>query len=222
MEPFSFPIAEEQLLIGDFTYRICHAADSETLFNELLQLPDDHPAIKDEQIPYWAELWPSAIGLAGFLIEQSERVKDKSVLEIGCGLGLPGIVAGRTASTVVLTDYLNDPVRMAALNWKLNHGTAATTALLDWRSDLPAEKVDVLLASDVAYERRMFDSLMECFNRFVKDDGIVIISEPDRHFARDFFKNLPHRGWTVETTTQKIERKSIGYRVNIHVLSSSK
>lgn len=51
-------------------------------------------------------LWSSAIILSRFIIQnESKLVRDKSVLECGAGLGLCGIVAGRYASKVTLSDF---------------------------------------------------------------------------------------------------------------------
>ena len=45
-----------------------------------------HP---DEPFPYWTRLWPSSIALSEFITDNRDYVRNKSVLEIGGGLGLP-------------------------------------------------------------------------------------------------------------------------------------
>lgn len=217
-ETFPFPTEIESLRLAGKDFVIRHVTDVETLFDQLLKLPDDDPAVKDEQIPYWAEVWPSAIALSEFLLERPDFVSGKQVLEIGCGLGLPGIAAGKLTDRVVLSDYLTAPLELAAHNWKLNHSSDCETRILDWRSDTLGRTEDLILASDIAYERRMFDPLMSAFDQWLRAGATVLISEPDRHFARNFFQRLHQQNWQTERTDMKVERKGISYRINIHAV----
>ncbi len=213
-----FETTEEQLIIEGRSFRIRHVSDSDALFERLLNLPEDHPDVKDERIPYWAEVWPAAIGLAEHVIRYSNQLIGKDVLEIGCGLGLPGIVAGCYANQVVMTDYLSEAVSMAEHNWQLNHTHSPLMKTFDWRSCDPSLKASVILASDVAYEQRMFFPLLSALHDLLSDDGVVWLSEPDRHFARVFFDTLDRQGFSVEHKEHSVVRKAITYRVNVHVL----
>lgn len=219
-DPFPFPTETESLRLAGKEFSIRHVTDVDSLFTQLLELPDSDPAVKDEQIPYWAEVWPSAIALSEFLLEHPDTVAGKQVVEIGCGLGLPGIAAGKMTDRVLLTDYLETPLRLAEHNWRLNHSSPCDTRLLDWRSGVEEMNADVIVASDIAYERRMFGPLMTFFDNRVHSGATVIISEPDRHFARDFFRSLHQRGWQTEQIESRVHRKGIDYRINIHVLRS--
>jgi predicted nicotinamide N-methyase len=49
--------------------------------------------VQEELLPYWAHLWPSAVALAEELAPRSLR--GARTLELGCGLGLPSVVAAR-------------------------------------------------------------------------------------------------------------------------------
>ena len=70
-----------------------------------LELPLDPEALldedafdRDEFMPYWAEVWPSGLALARHVAGLD--LTGLAVLELGCGLGLPSLVAslaGRTS-----------------------------------------------------------------------------------------------------------------------------
>jgi len=63
----------------------------------VLERPPDPEALLDEDafaddefMPYWAELWPAGIALAEALPDRLDGVR---VVELGCGLGVPSLVA---------------------------------------------------------------------------------------------------------------------------------
>jgi hypothetical protein len=63
-------------------------------------------------------LWVSAIALSRWIVRNHRTVVDgRSVLEIGSGLGLCGVVAGQYARSVVLTDF--DPVIVRNLQYNI-------------------------------------------------------------------------------------------------------
>ncbi|GAA5855643.1 hypothetical protein JCM8547_001629 [Rhodosporidiobolus lusitaniae] len=68
-----------------------------------LSLPIPPPRNRDKYASY---VWNAAIVLADAIAAEEVKVKGKRVLELGCGLGLPGIVAARLgAEKVILSDY---------------------------------------------------------------------------------------------------------------------
>ena len=60
----------------------------DALFAELIAKGENHPDFKDERIPYWAELWASALALSQYLVASKIDFQGKKVLEIGAGFGL--------------------------------------------------------------------------------------------------------------------------------------
>ena len=66
-------------------------------------------------------MWPSAVAAATEIARQPELVRGKRVVELGCGLGLPGIVAGLSgAKHVLLTDQATTALRLALTSAGLN------------------------------------------------------------------------------------------------------
>ena len=66
---------------------------------------------RDERLPYWADLWPSARILAEELAVM--RLRGQRVLELGCGLGVVAIGAVLGGAEVTATDYYEDAPRFA-------------------------------------------------------------------------------------------------------------
>ena len=84
----------------------------------------DHPAVRaafaaDEYLPYWADLWPAARMLAKAVLAEPWP-PGLTALEVGCGLGLPGVAALASGLRVAFSDYDATAVRFAADNARLN------------------------------------------------------------------------------------------------------
>ncbi len=155
----SFETSQTRLELDGHSIELTVLTNLDALFDQLIAKGPDHEDVRDERIPYWAELWPAAIALSRYLLETYPSLEGKNVLELGCGLGLPGIVAGLLGAEVTLTDYLPEPLDFARRNWEQNLSRPARFELLDWRNPQPALAADLVLASDIAYEKRAFNFL---------------------------------------------------------------
>lgn len=103
----------------------------------LLPRPADWEALRHAEaaagrpIPYWARLWPAGLSLASALAAAPPPHPGLQVLELGCGLALPSIVAARSGARVLATDSSPDAVAYAAHGLALN-GVEASVAQADW------------------------------------------------------------------------------------------
>ena len=118
-------------------------------------LLDEEAFARDEFLPYWAELWPAATAFASAL----PAVAGRRVVELGCGLGLPSLVAAALGAEVTATDWAADAVELLQENAARN-GLALRAEVRDWREPWP-ERFDIALAADVLYERRKVEPLLE-------------------------------------------------------------
>ena len=105
-----FRTAERTTTIGGQEITLLSPANADDLISE-----DDY--VKDERLPYWADLWPSAQILAEEV--RTMRLAGQRVLELGCGLGLVSIAAAMAGADVVATDYYDDALLFARANaWR--------------------------------------------------------------------------------------------------------
>ena len=111
-------------------------------------LIDEEAFAQDEFLPYWAELWPAATALATALPD----VAGLRVVELGCGLGVPSLVAAARGADVMATDWAADAVELLRVNARRNR-LELRCEVRDWRDAWP-ERFDLALAADVLYEER--------------------------------------------------------------------
>src|SRR5205814_3865039 len=121
------------------------------------------------------------------------------VVELGCGLAIPSIVAALGGARVLATDWSPDAIALAAENAARN-GAAIETAVLSWAAPGPfveRPQWNLVLASDVLYERRNVDQLLALLPRLAGERTEVLVAEPGRPPARSFFEAAAAR-WRIE------------------------
>jgi predicted nicotinamide N-methyase len=124
------------------------------------------------------------------------------VLELGCGLGLPSIAAALAGGRVLATDWSPDAIRATEENARRN-GVEVETAVVAWGAPEPIVERGPwrwVLASDVLYEPRNVDLLLELLPRLVDRSGEALIADPSRRPADRFLERAGER-WELRSTT---------------------
>jgi predicted nicotinamide N-methyase len=170
------PVVREKVIVEGRTFLIERPDESDHLL--------DHPAIRsafaaDEYLPYWADLWPASRMLARIILREP-WAPGLEALEIGCGLGLPGIAALAMGLRVTFTDYDATALRFAADNARLNGFDQFRTLQVDWRNPPADLRAPVVLASDLIYELRNVEPLVGMIRHVLAPGGVCLLTDQDR------------------------------------------
>jgi predicted nicotinamide N-methyase len=199
-KPAALDLVEERVKVGGRRVSLLRPRVADALL-------DEEAFEQEEFLPYWAELWPSAITLAREVARLD--VDGLRLLELGCGLGLPSIVAALRGAQVLATDWSPDAIEVAARNAERN-GAELETALAAWGTAsalVDAAPWDLVLGADLLYERRNVEQLLVLLPRLGDD---VLLSEPGRPFESTFLERA-RETWTVDS-------RPVGSRLRIHRL----
>jgi len=189
------PIIRETVFVEDRTYLIEFPGESDKLRK--------HPAVqaanaKDEYMPYWADLWPAARMLAKAIVHEPWAPATEA-LEIGCGLGLPGIVALSMGLRVTFSDYDATALRFAADNARLNGCDSFRTMQLDWRSPPDDLRTPVILASDLVYEQRNVEPVVVLISKILQPGGLCLLTDQERIPMQLFKECIQKMGMSFTT-----------------------
>jgi predicted nicotinamide N-methyase len=192
----AFALRRERFAHGDFDVEVLlpRAAD---------ELIDEAEFEADERLPYWADLWPSARGLARHLLDALPP--DRRIVELGCGVALPSLALRHLGRDPLATDYYDDALRFARVNAARNGLGPLRTALLDWRAPPADARFDLALAADVLYEQRNAASLAALLPRLLADDGRMLLADPGRVYLGEFRGAIESFGWTMSSVDERTE-----------------
>lgn len=160
--------------------------DVEKLVDEIA----DDEFNQDERLPYWAEVWPSARAFTEYILKNPGEFKNKNTLELGSGIGLVGIAATIAGANVTFSDYEKEALDFTKNNYFLNLREQAETILLDWRNPKHNKQYEIIIASDILYEKRFLEPVYNTLQKLLLEKGRVYIAEPDRTIAKPFFEML--------------------------------
>jgi 2-polyprenyl-3-methyl-5-hydroxy-6-metoxy-1,4-benzoquinol methylase len=173
------------LTIGNRTLKILQIKDYEEYVVDLID--GKGAAIKD--LPFWAKVWESSFLLAYFLGKQPV-VFGQQMLEIGCGMGIVGIYAALCGHRVTVTDINEDALLFARANALLNAVPQVRVRALDWNSSDLKETYDVILGSEVVYDRQSYPALVRFLRRTLDPKGIIFLAKNAELHAPLFFTEL--------------------------------
>jgi predicted nicotinamide N-methyase len=167
-------------------------------------LIDEADFERDERLPYWADVWPSARVLAQ--VVAGRRGAGKTLLELGCGAGLVATAAALSGFRVCATDYYEEALLFTELNVRHNahaDNVVLETRLVDWRR-IPTTlgRFDMVVGSDVLYEREYGALVARAIDMTLAAGGEAVIADPGRIAAADFVRDARTRGLHVVSHEQ--------------------
>lgn len=178
--------------IGGLQLTIETLEDLDAVINELCEKappPGSHEArLLEDLCPYFGVVWPAARALSAHVARMSGWLKGKKVLEVGCGLALPSLVAAKAGARVTATDFHRDVPEFLERNLKHND-VSVEFINLDWRKTAEVKalgKFDFIIGSDIAYEAGQADFLATTLATLCHKESHIVLADP----GRPYFQSL--------------------------------
>ncbi|HET9426636.1 MAG TPA: methyltransferase domain-containing protein [Gemmatimonadaceae bacterium] len=171
--------------------RMVHPANSDDLISEA-------DFVKDERLPYWADLWPSAKMLARAMVDENGH--GKRLLELGCGSGLVTVASAIAGYDVLASDYYADALLVTRFNVERNvPGASVRTREVDWRNwPKGLGRFDRVLAADVLYEPAHGELIARAIYKTLGDNGMATVADPGRISRQSFIDHATELGLEVD------------------------
>ncbi|MDQ6950758.1 MAG: methyltransferase domain-containing protein [Mariprofundales bacterium] len=149
--------------------------------------------------PLFGIVWPSGQVLAHLMFDY--EIAGKRILEVGCGIALSSLVLNHRQADITATDYHPEAANFLRENTALNHDAAIPFFRTGWGDpDVGLGKFDLIIGSDLLYERGHAELLSTFIDNHTKPHCEVILIDPGRgHHAR-FSKRMVSLGYLHRQT----------------------
>lgn len=144
----------------------------------------------------FGQLWPASYALAKAV--KHIAIKNRRILELGCGLGLPSLVLQSRDADVTASDH--HPLSEPFLNYNatLNRLPRIPYIDLPWASkNQSAGRFDLIVGSDILYERNHAGMLAELIQRLAAPAAKILITCPGRGYGNQFSRRLQALGFQL-------------------------
>ena len=214
-----YAVKIESIIVGTNTFHIRSLKDLQQFSD-----PDGEAQASGISSAHWSlfgVLWPSGQVLAEAM--QTFPLKGKKILEIGCGLAVASLVMHQRGGDVTASDYHPMAESFLRQNIHLNHLPPIKFHLADWFKRNPSlGRFDLIVGSDVLYERSHAKGLASFIRRHSNADAEVVIVDAIRghhnHFSRAMvalgFSHMPSCSEVDETHGEAFRRRILTYHLD--------
>jgi predicted nicotinamide N-methyase len=183
------------------------------IYTDLLALYSATP------FPYWAKVWPTAIALVKVIQKHPSLIRDKTVLELGAGIGLPSLLMASEAKTIQISDYDLEAVELLQKNITHLQLQNVRAMQLDWNTIPENITAEVIILSDVNYDPTQFETLTKLIEKFIHQGCTIILSTPQRIMASPFVLALSE--FIITDYLEMVDENGVTKEISILVLSKT-
>ena len=196
--------------LGKVDIEIETLADLDQAINKLCDGVDLKAAEKvfvEDLCPYFGVVWPAARAVSEHLARMGTWLEGKTVLELGCGLALPSLVAAKLGAKVIATDFHPDVPKFLKRNLELNGLTAANIEYrnYDWRKESGLGTFDFVVGSDILYEASHPKDVARSLAEHCKRGSHIILGDPGRVYLQSCIDAINALGFQSDMFVKEVD-----------------
>ena len=195
----TYTLTFDRFQVGENKLRLLKLANLEEF------LGDRDPFADVSQFPFWIRLWDAAMILA-YLLGSQRDTAGKELLELGAGLGAPGLAAAANGYSVTLSDYEDIILDFQRVSAAASGLRDIRFLHLDWLKPQTLGPFDVLAGAEILFRESFFQPLLHLFTTLLKPDGTIFLAHDATRQSLPKFLQLAEESFEIATKTQKIRR----------------
>lgn len=236
--------------IGPVSLTFTRIADPDRVLDQVAAQADLHERLSGKRqadehlhLPYWAELWDSAMAIGQFLVRegsgfgiQGSEIKPEGRISNSEPSSSPSLrTEGRTLNPVSVLDLgcgmglsgtiaaalgakvlfadIEPPALLFARLNSLPWSSRIRTRKLNWQTDRLAERFDLIIGADILYERAQWEYQEPFLRHHLRAGGAVLLGEPGRQTGDLFLEWIRQHGWALEVFMESVPTREKPVRV---------
>ena len=194
-----YTVAFEPLRIREHALQLLKITDLE-------QILDGKDPLKDvSTFPFWIRLWEAAIVLAEF-IAGTPCQAGATLLELGAGLGAPGLTAAKVGYRVTLSDYEEVILDFERINAAASRLDQVDCLMLDWLNPPPdMKRFDVILGAEILFREEFFQPLLNVLSKALKPGGVVYLAHDIKRRSLEPFLKMAAKEYRIAASQRKLK-----------------
>ena len=174
---------------------------------QLLQVTDLEPLLagkdpfKDvEEFPFWVKLWEAAMLLADFMVTTPPKKEGSTLLELGAGLGAPGLAAALNGYQVTMSDYEPHILDFQRVSAAASGLTGVQFKILDWLKPQEMPQFETIIGAEILFREEFFEPLLNVFRKLLAPNGVIYLSHDIRRKSMPKFLLLAEKEYEIATS----------------------
>ncbi|MGD9949865.1 MAG: methyltransferase [Desulfobulbus sp.] len=193
-----YKVAFEPLKIREHAIHLLKMTDLE-------QILDGKDPLKDvSTFPFWIRLWEAAIVLSEF-IAGTPCEPGTTLLELGAGLGAPGLTAAKVGYSVTLSDYEDLILEFERINAAASRLQNVDCLMLDWLNPPEMEKFDVILGAEILFREEFFQPLLNVLKKTLKPGGVVYLAHDVNRQSLAPFLKMAEKEYRIAASQKRLK-----------------
>ena len=193
-----YKVGFEPLRIRETELQILQVTDLEHL------LAGKDPFADVSNFPFWVKLWESALMLADVMATIPANPGQR-LLELGAGLGAPGLVAATRGYKVTLSDYEPHILDFQRVSAAANELTDVDFRMIDWTKPPEMDPFDIIIGAEILFRDDFFQPLLNVFRKYLAENGTIYIAHDVRRKSVPKFLDLAQKEFEIAVKAQKMK-----------------
>ncbi len=193
-----YQVAFEPFRVGDHALQLLKITDLE-------QILEGKDPLKDvSSFPFWIRLWEAAIVLCEYIAAQPCE-PGTTLLELGAGLGAPGLMAAKVGYQVTLSDYEQLILDFERINAAASKLVNVNCLMLDWLNPPEMERFDVILGAEILFRDEFFQPLLNVLDKTLKPGGVVYLAHDVKRRSLEPFLKMAEADYRIAASQRKLK-----------------
>ena len=193
-----YKIAFEGLKIGEHSLHLLRMTDLEEIL-------DGKDPLKDvTTFPFWIRLWEAAIVLSQFIAGTPCKPGTK-LLELGAGLGAPGLTAAKVGYDVTLSDYEDIILDFERINAAASRLDNVECCMLDWLKPDTTQRYDVILGAEILFREEFFQPLLNVLEKTLKPGGVIYLAHDSNRQSLKPFLQMAEKNYKIAASQKRLK-----------------